>query len=72
MTNPLPPRSGGAARMTELSPAARRSRPSSLAEEALEQLSSIRTAFKIAYGGDLVDTFIRRALERLQELENND
>lgn len=48
---------------------ARRPKPPSLAEEALEQLSSIGTAFKIAYGGDLVDTPIRRALERLQELE---
>jgi hypothetical protein len=49
--------------------AARRPKPPSLAEEALKQLSGIRTAFKAAWGGDLVDEPIRRALERLQELE---
>ena len=48
---------------------ARRPKPPSLAEEALEQLSGIRTAFKAAYGGDLIDEIIRAALERLQELE---
>ena len=47
----------------------RRPKPPSLAEKALEQLSGIRTAFKVAYGGDLVDDPIRTALERLQELE---
>ena len=52
---------------------ARRPQPPSLAEEALEQLSGIRTAFKAAYGGDLIDNTISAALERLQqlELENN-
>ena len=49
--------------------AARRPKPPSLAEEALKQLSGIRTAFKAAWGGDLVDEPIRCALERLQELE---
>jgi hypothetical protein len=44
----------------------RRPKPPSLAEKALEHLSGIRTAFN---GGDLVDEPIRRALERLQELE---
>lgn len=43
--------------------------PPSLAEQALEQLKGIRSVFKAAYGGDLVDDPIRRALERLQELE---
>ena len=49
--------------------AARRPKPPSLAEQALEQLKGIRSVFKAAYGGDLVDEPIRRALERLQELE---
>ena len=49
--------------------ASRRPKPPSLAEEALKQLSGIRTAFKAAWGGDLVDEPIRRALERLQEME---
>ena len=47
--------------------AARRPKPPSLKEQALEQLSGIRTAFKAAYGGDLVDELIRRALESLPE-----
>jgi len=52
--------------------AAMRPKPPSLAEEALEQLNGIETVVKATYGGDLVDDTIRRALERLQELENND
>ena len=49
--------------------AARRPKPPSLAEQALEQLNGIETVVKAAYGGDLIDDYIRRALERLQELE---
>ena len=51
--------------------AARRPKPPSLAEQALEQLKGIRSVFEVAYGGNLVDDSICRALERLQELENN-
>ena len=49
--------------------AAMRPKPPSLAEQALEQLNGIETVVKAAYGGDLIDDFIRAALERLQELE---
>ena len=47
----------------------RRPKPPSLAEEALEQLTGIKTLFKAAYGGDLIDDSIRIALERLQQLD---
>lgn len=52
--------------------AARRPKPPSLAEEALKNLSEIRTTFKAAWGGNLIDEPIRRALERLKELEGQD
>ena len=47
----------------------RRPKPLSLAEEALTELNSISDAFRIGYGGDLVCDALRRALERLQQLE---
>ena len=50
--------------------AARRPKPPSLAEEALAELGSVSTAFRIGYGGDLVCDSIRRALEKLQQLED--
>ena len=52
--------------------AARRPKPPSLAEEALKNFSEIRTTFKAAWGGNLIDEPIRRALERLKELEGQD
>ena len=50
----------------------RRPKPPSLAEEAMKELDSISCAFRIGYGGDLVCDTIRRALEKLQQLENNE
>jgi hypothetical protein len=51
--------------------AARRPKPSSLAEEALDSWDRLRNeAWCEEIDFDL--DFIRRALERLQELENND
>ena len=50
--------------------AARRPKPPSLAEKALAELDSVTTAFRIGYGGDLVCDAIRHALERLQQLED--
>jgi len=47
--------------------AARRPKPLSLKEQALEQLDGIATVFRASHGGDLVCDTIRRALEALPE-----
>ena len=46
--------------------AARRPKPPSLKEQALEQLDRI-AAFRMSHGGDLVCDTIRRALEQLDD-----
>ena len=46
---------------------ARRPKPPSLKEQALEQLSGIETCFRASYGGDLITDTIRRALESLPD-----
>ena len=45
--------------------AARRAKPPSLKEQALEQLDGIATCFLVTHGGDIVCDKIRRALEAL-------
>jgi hypothetical protein len=47
--------------------AARRPKPKSLKEQALEQLDGIAAVFRMSHGGDLVCDTIRRALEALPE-----
>jgi hypothetical protein len=47
--------------------AARRHKPPSLKEQALEQLDGIATVFRMTHGGNLVCDTIRRALEALPE-----
>ena len=47
--------------------AARRPKPLSLKEQALAELDSVATAFRIGYGGDLACDTIRRALEQLDD-----
>jgi hypothetical protein len=47
--------------------AARRPKPPSLKEQALEQLDGIRTVFRVSHGGDLVCDIILRALEQLDD-----
>jgi hypothetical protein len=44
---------------------ARRPKPPSLKEQALEQLDGIAAVFRMTHGGDLVCDKIRRALEAL-------
>ncbi len=46
---------------------ARRPKPPSLKEQALEQLDGIRTVFRVSHGGDLVCDIILRALEQLDD-----
>ena len=45
----------------------RRPKPLSLKEQALEQLDSISTCFRVTHGGDIVCDKIRRALEALPD-----
>jgi hypothetical protein len=47
--------------------AARRPKPKSLKEQALEQLDGIAAVFRMSHGGDLVCDTIRRALEQLDD-----
>jgi hypothetical protein len=47
--------------------AARRPKPPSLKEQALEQLDGIAAVFRMSHGGDLVCDTIRRALEALDD-----
>ena len=47
--------------------AARRPKPPSLKEQALAELDSVATAFRIGYGGELACDTIRRALEQLDD-----
>jgi len=47
--------------------AARRPKPSSLKEQALEQLDGIAAVFLMTHGGNLVCDTIRRALEALPD-----
>ena len=47
--------------------AARRPKPPSLKEEALEQLDGIRAVFRMSHGGELVCDTIRRALESIPD-----
>lgn len=44
---------------------ARRPKPPSLKEQALEQLNGIATCFRVTHGGDIVCDKIRKALEAL-------
>jgi hypothetical protein len=46
---------------------ARRPKPPSLKEQALEQLDGIAAVFQMSHGGNLVCDTIRRALEALPE-----
>lgn len=46
---------------------ARRPRPQSLKEQALEQLDGIAAVFRASHGGDIVCDKIRRALETLDD-----
>ncbi len=46
---------------------ARRPKPPSLKEQALEQLDGIAAVFRMSHGGDLVCDTIRRALEQLHD-----
>ena len=46
---------------------ARRPKPLSLKEQALEQLDGIAAVFRVSHGGDLVCDTIRRALEALPD-----
>ncbi len=48
---------------------ARRPKPPSLKEQALEQLDGIAAVFHMSHGGDLVCDTIRRALEQLPDHE---
>ncbi len=47
--------------------AARRPKPPSLKEQALDQLKSLEVAFLITHGGDAKTESIRRALEQLDD-----
>ncbi len=47
--------------------AARRPKPPSLKEQALEQLDGIAAVFRMSHGGNLVCDTIRRALEQLDD-----
>jgi len=47
--------------------AARRPKPQSLKEQALEQLDGIAAVFRMTHGGNLVCDTIRRALEALPD-----
>jgi hypothetical protein len=47
--------------------AARRPKPQSLKEQALEQLDGIAAVFRMSHGGNLVCDTIRRALEQLND-----
>jgi hypothetical protein len=47
--------------------AARRPKPPSLKEQAMEELDGIAAVFRMSHGGDLVCDKIRRALEALDE-----
>jgi hypothetical protein len=47
--------------------AARRPKPPSLKEQALEQLDGIATVFRMTHGGNLVCDTIRRALQQLDD-----
>jgi hypothetical protein len=47
--------------------AARRPKPQSLKEQALEQLDEISTCFRVTHMGDIVCDKIRRALEALND-----
>ena len=53
--------------LAEVMHAARRPKPSSLKEQALEQLDGIAAVFRMSHGGNLVCDTIRRALEALPE-----
>jgi hypothetical protein len=46
---------------------ARRPKPPSLKEQALEQLDGIAAVFRMTHGGNLVCDTIRRALEQLND-----
>jgi hypothetical protein len=46
---------------------ARRPKPPSLKEQALEQLDGIAAVFRMSHGGDIVCDKIRRALEALDD-----
>jgi hypothetical protein len=46
---------------------ARRPKPPSLKEQALEQLDGIAAVFRMTHGGNLVCDTIRRALEQLDD-----
>jgi hypothetical protein len=46
---------------------ARRPKPPSLKERALEELDGIAIVFRMTHGGDLVCDTIRRALEQLDD-----
>jgi len=47
--------------------AARRLKPPSLKEQALEQLDEISTCFRVSHGGPIVCDKIRKALEQLDD-----
>jgi len=47
--------------------AARRPKPKSEKQQALEQLDGIRAVFRMSHGGDLVCDAIRRALESIPD-----
>lgn len=47
--------------------AARRPKPPSLKQQALEQLNGIEACFRVSHGGDLIADTIRRALEQLDD-----
>ena len=49
---------------------ARRPKPPSLADQALEQLRGIETCVLAMHGGRLIDDVIHAALKRLKELED--
>ena len=53
--------------LIELLRTARRPKPPSLKEQALEQLDGIAAVFRMSHGGNLVCDTIRRALEALPE-----
>jgi hypothetical protein len=47
--------------------AARRPKPPSLKEQALDELDGIAAVFRMSHGGDLVCDKIRRVLEQLDD-----
>ncbi len=47
--------------------AARRPKPASLKEQALDELDGIAAVFRMSHGGDLVCDKIRRVLEQLDD-----